>query len=353
VTIEFPGLGPLAAAVQTNCHIADARGAADLTLCIYLLQMREFFRWERGIAALQPLAHDEVTQWLVEREALWASLEGRDFCALAVGGRRFDPFDGAAINAQLRPLGLVYGAGLLAAGRASFFLARLERAERRGDVEVLVSGTEHARGLAAPPAALQGSTVLLREQALRRWLWEKYEAWTLKRQDGAFKAVLDAHGFARDGVRALERMAERESETLLLHELGEFEAGRRLGPDWQVLRGALASRRSDLYLRAARDHLADCLVTLPTLLQRRSDASLHFWFANLEGVRELLFPRLRLAYAAWCAGDRGAALQGAVMAGAAHWGAACDELLVLHRTQGAHAHSLIEQRVQAPGWVLR
>ena len=29
-------------AVQTNCHIADARGAADLSLCIYLLQMREF-----------------------------------------------------------------------------------------------------------------------------------------------------------------------------------------------------------------------------------------------------------------------------------------------------------------------
>ena len=42
-------LAGLAAAVQTNCHIADARHAADMTLCIYLLQMREFHRWERGL----------------------------------------------------------------------------------------------------------------------------------------------------------------------------------------------------------------------------------------------------------------------------------------------------------------
>jgi hypothetical protein len=343
----------LVEAVQTNCHVADARSAADLTLCIYLLQMREFFRWEHGIAALQPLRHDDVSLWLAEREALWASLEGREFSAVPVAGRSFDPFDAAAINARLRPIGLVYGAGLVAAGRASFFLGQLERVERRGDLELVVSGTEHARGLAAPPAALQGSTVLLRQQALRRWLWEKYEAWTLKRQAGAFKAALDAHGFARDGVQALERMAELESETLVLHEMGEFEAGRRLGPDWQALRGTLASRRTDLYVRGARDHLADCLVTLPTLLQRERSASLHFWFANLEGVRALLFPRLWPAYAAWCAGDQGAALHAAVAAGSAHWGSACDELLALHRTQGAKAPSLIDDRAQSPGWVLQ
>ena len=40
----------LARAVQTNCHIADARHATDLSLCIYLLQMREFYRWEHGLA---------------------------------------------------------------------------------------------------------------------------------------------------------------------------------------------------------------------------------------------------------------------------------------------------------------
>ena len=339
-------------AVQTNCHIADARGAADLTLCIYLLQMREFFRWERGIAMLQPLPSEAVTQWLADREALWALLEDRDFEPVPVGGRVFEPFDAATINARLRPFGLVYGAGYVAAGRASFFLGELERVEQRGELEVLVSGVEQARGLAAPAAALQGSTVLLRRQSLQRWVWERYETWTLKRPGGAFKAALDGYGFERDGTQALQRMVEQGGETLVLHELGEFEAGRLLGPDWQDLRGALVSRRTDLYVRAARDHLADCLVTLPTLLQRRGDAALHFWFANLEGARELLFPRLWPAYAAWCAGDRGAALLAAASAGVSHWGRACEQLLRLHRTHGADAATSIDAAVQSPDWVL-
>ena len=346
-----PWLAGLVETVQTNCHIADARGATDLTLCIYLLQMREFFRWEQGIAALQPLPRDAIAQWLVEREALWASLEEREFLPLPLADQSFAAFEVAAINAQLRPLGLVYGAGFVAAGRASFFLGQLVRVEQRAELELWVSGAEHARGLAAPPAVLQGTTVLLRQQALRRWLWERYEAWTLKRQDGAFKSALGAHGFARDGVLALERMADVEAEMMVLHELGEFEAGRRLGPDWQALRSALP-RRTDLYVRAARDHLADCLVTLPTLLQRHGDAALHAWFANLEGVRALLFPGLWPAYAAWCAGDQGATLNAAVSAGAAHWGRVCEQLLALHRTQGVNAPSHIDRCVQAPDCVL-
>jgi hypothetical protein len=346
-------MAALVEAVQTNCHIADARGAADLTLCVYLLQMREFFRWERGIAALERLPRDAVAQWLVGREALWESLEGSDFEPLAFAGQVFEPFDVAAINARLRPFGWVYGAGCVAAGRASFFLGRLERVEPRGECEVWVSGAEHARGLAAPPAALQGSTVLLRRQSMRRWLYEQYEAWTLKRQDGAFKAALDAHGFEYDGTLALERMADLVGETLVLHELGEFEAGRQLGPDWQALRSALVSRRTDLYVRATRDHLADCLVTLPRLLSQGGTPSLHFWFANLEGVRGLLFPRLWPAYAAWRAGDQGEALRAAASAGAAHWGRVCEQLLRLYRHHGAAASPFIDSAVQSPDWVLR
>jgi hypothetical protein len=50
-------LATLVQAVQTNCHIADARHAADLTLCTYLLQMREFYRWEQGLPlGAQPAA---------------------------------------------------------------------------------------------------------------------------------------------------------------------------------------------------------------------------------------------------------------------------------------------------------
>ncbi len=349
--MNLPRLDRLVDAVQTNCHIADASHAADMTLCIYLLQMREFFRWEHGIAPLQSLPHHDLGRWLAQREALWESLEGQAFVPLPLPGGSLDPFDALTINAQLRPLGLVYGAGYTGPGRASFFLGELRCVQAREGVELLVSGCEHARGLAAPPAALAGSTVLLRQEAFARWVWEKYEAWTLRRQPGAFKAALDAHGFERLGTAAVERLIDAESETLVLHELGEHRAGRRLGPDWQALRAGV-SRRTELHLRAMRDHLADCLVTLPTLLDRRAEASLHFWFANLEGVRGLLFPRLWQAYAAWSAGDGGAALRDAATAGSAHWSRACDELLALHRNPGTDAASLIDACALSPDWVL-
>lgn len=334
----------LVEAVQTNCHIADARSAADLSLCIYLLQMREFYRWEHGIAPLAPLPREAVGTWLAEREALWEALEPRDFVAVPVAGREFDPFDAPAIAAQLRPHGLVYGAGEVAPGRASFFVAELEGVEQRDAVELWTCGAELARAVAAPPAALQGATILLRRQSLRRWWCERYEAWTLKRQTGAFKAALAAHGFDESAAAAeLQRIADLDAETLVLHELGEFEAGRRLDPDWQAMRTALGSRRADVFVRAARDHCADCLVTLPALLARGDGAALHAWFANLEGVRELLFPRLWPAYAAWCEGDAGAALGSVVARGAAHWQHVCERVLALHRERGAEAPAAIER----------
>ena len=79
---------PLVAAVQTNCHIADARHATDLSLCNFLLQMREFYRWEQGLPFGAALPRDAVGAWLAEREALWAELGDRSsFAAEPVGTR--------------------------------------------------------------------------------------------------------------------------------------------------------------------------------------------------------------------------------------------------------------------------
>jgi len=224
----------------------------------------------------------------------------------------------------------------------------LQRAQQREGIELLVSGREHARGLTAPPAALAGSIVLLRQESLARWVWDRFEAWTLKRNDGAFKAALDTHDFDRLGPAAVERLIEAEGETLVLHELGEFRAAQLLGPLWPALRGAACSRRTQLLVSAMRDHLADCLVTLPTLLERRTDASIHFWFANLEGLRAELFPRLTLAYAAWRDGDDGAALHEALSAGQQHWHQWCDRLLALQNAHGADAPQHIDAALRAP-----
>lgn len=342
----------LVEAVQTNCHIADAAHAGDMTLCIYLLQMREFFRWERGIAPLQAVAREEVGAWLTEREALWSRLEDTDFRPLPVEGQTYDPFDVEAVNTALAPHGLVYGAGLTGPGRASFFLGELASVQQRDGVLVRISGCEHARGLASPPAALSGNTIFLRQESLQRWLWEKFEAWTFRRPPGAFKAALDAYGFEDDGPPAVERLAQAQSETLILHELGEARAAALLGPAWPEMRAALNCRRTDLHVRAVRDLLADCWVTLPTLLERQADASLHFWFSSFEGLRASLFPRLNQAYAAWCAGDGGKALWDALALGTPHWQQVCQQVLALHQAHGEAARERIMERLESPTCVL-
>ncbi|MCZ7653466.1 MAG: hypothetical protein M5R42_03030 [Rhodocyclaceae bacterium] len=226
----------LTTAVQANCDIADARHAREMTMCNYLLAMRELYRWEAGLPLRQPLKQAELSAWIARREALWNELEDAEFRPLPIGGG-CDPFDNAAINDALAPQGLVYAGGLGRWGKPHFFLGELARQETRHGLTVLVSDREHARDLFAPPAALREGLVFLRLDALRRWLWEKTEIWGVRQADGALKAALDGYGFADDAEAALERMAARESEVLILHEVGEGMAEPLLGADWRAIAG--------------------------------------------------------------------------------------------------------------------
>ena len=120
------GMAALVQAVQTNCDIADASHAADLSLCIYLLQMRELYRWEQRLPFGVELDRSAVGSWLAGREAQWSRLEGRACVTLPIDGREFDPLDVQGVNAALASQGLIYGAGLAAAQRPTYFLAALE-----------------------------------------------------------------------------------------------------------------------------------------------------------------------------------------------------------------------------------
>lgn len=339
---------PLLAAVQRNCHITDARHARGMTLCNYLLEMREFYRWERNLPLSEPPPRADVGRWLAAREALWNDLDdsGADYGPLPVGAELHDPFATDAINRSLFLQGMVYGAGIGRFHKPHFFLGELLRRERRGAVDVLVSGREYVRDLNAAPAALQRGTVYLRQEALRRWLWEKVEGWNLRPREGAIKATLECYGYAADAEQAIERMTMAESETLILHELGEHAAGELLGPDWEEMLHGFASRRAEILARSVRDNLADCLSTLPTLLQRDAQASLHFWFANFDGMRQALFPSLAAAYVAWSGNGEATPLLAALDQGKLHWQALAARLLEIHRQRGATAEREIDALVE-------
>mgnify|MGYP001232383245 CR=1 FL=1 len=314
-----PAFAPLLAAVQANCHLSDARHAQDLTLCNYLLAMREYYRWENDLPADAVPPRGEVARWIAEREALWDGLAGAEWSPVPLPSGQADPFDVDAVNAELVPAGLLYGAGRGRFGKPHFFLARLARREWRDGVEVLEAGCEYARDLDAAPAVLQGETIVLRREAFGNWLRLTAEAWEARAPEGPLAAAFAAYGYPGEPGRSLERMAEGERETLILHELGELAAGRLVGEAWERFMAGIDDRRVEVAARAVRDLLADCLVTLPALLERGAGASLHFWFGTMSPLRRSLFPRVLAAREAWLAGAGWAPLREAVSSGQGHW----------------------------------
>lgn len=291
--LDFP---LLASTVQRNCDISDARHGGDYGLCTFLLKMREFYRWENELPFSRKLPKDQLGEWLTARERLWDGIEGGDFLRLPLIDGEVDPFEAEAASRVLLPRGLVYSAGYGRLRKPMFFLADLLRREERSGFTVLVSAREHARELSAPPAMLQGRTIFLRQESLRRYLWEKVEEWQWRRLDNAMGRALANYGFADDPDAALARMAENEAETMILHEVGEALAGEMLGaawPDWMV---SSVPPRSESFVRAVRDLLADCLSTLPGLLGGPNIPALHFYFATFDAPRRQLFPQAMDAY---------------------------------------------------------
>lgn len=314
-------------AVQTNCHIADSQAAGNYTLCIYLLKMREFFRWESGYDFGDAIPGDEVGNWLRKREELWESLAENDFASIPINGINYDPFDSHSINSILKPQRLVYSGGLGRNTHAHFFLGVLERHEHYNGFEIIVVADEYARDLTAPPAMSQNNIIFIRREAMRRLIWEKYEQWLWNRPDNALGKALGFYDFEKNLEDALTRMTNAELDSAILHEIGEVKAYEILGSDWEELLFSLPHSKLELLLRSIRDHLADCLSTLPDILENKNIPSLHFYIANLTHLRKDLFPSLLKAYEDWISTGDFTRLTEQAERGAEHWQAICQTVL--------------------------
>jgi len=346
-TMKEEAIRALAQDVQRNCHISDARHGADYSLCIYLMKMREYFRWEMNLPFGEALGKDQVGQWLQAREQLWEELEGAELTGIEVDGVRFDPFDSSGINARLERHGLVYSGGLGNQAKPHFFLGDLERRRRAGEYDVFVVAGEHARDLTAPPAMTLGRNIYLRRESLRRMLWEKLESWRWSHADNALGRALACYDFERALDTSLDDMTDREINAVLLHEEGEYEAGVRLGEDWDAMLIDLVRTPAELMARAVRDHMADCLVTLPALAEEGNPASLHFFLGNLTNMRKEIFPGLERAYADWLASDDTEPLAAIAETGRVHWERVAFGMMGLHREGGSGMADRIRKLVEA------
>ena len=325
-------LQPLLTAVQRNCHISDARHAGDYTLCVYLLKMREYYRWEMGYAFRDNLPEGDVGDWLKERERFWETIEDEPFTDLPVDGNRYDPFDNEAINAALNPRGLVYSGGLGNKCTPHFFLGKLGHQESQSDFTVLMSEDEYARDLTAPPAMALDDTIFIRRESLRRMIWEKIEEWQWSKLENAMGRAIGSFSFENNTEGALDDMTDTVLDSVLLHEKGEVLAGKRLGPEWEQMLASLPRSKAEIMIRAVRDLLADSLTTLPGLVGKGKDASLHFYFANLTSMQKYLFPALTQGYETWVMRGKRGAIEELVPASKTHWNALANQILDIYRT---------------------
>jgi hypothetical protein len=332
-------------AVQRNCDIADAQHAGDYTLCIYLLKMREFFRWEKRFPLTANLPKSELGAWIDTRESLWDNLLDQPFCPLTIDGAQFHPFDTEAINRKLLPAGLVYSGGVAGRSIPHFFLADVLRAEEREGFPVLVAADEHARCMAAPPAMMLNKVIFVRRESLRRMLWEKIEEWSWKKRTDAMARAMAHYDFDESFDAALERMTDNETESAILHEVGECLAQDKLGESWQEMLAAIAGTRAELVARAVRDHIADCNATLPRLIAEDNRAALHFYFANFAGMRRSIFPELREAYLGWAEGAPMRNLETLVRLGQERWSATAVAMLERHRVAPENIGAAIAELV--------
>ena len=341
-------LGQIATAVQNNCHISDAQYAGDYTLCVFLLKMREFYRWENQLSFGATLPREDIGQWMQEREQLWEEIESKGFGSIILGDRQFDAFDAEDINRAIVPHGYVYSAGYGRFNKPHFFLGALERHEVRDGVTIYVSSCEYARDLVAPPAMSLGNVIFLRQESLRRFLWERIEEWRWNRGNEIMERALEAYGIGEDDAAALDRMTRNETESVLLHELGEARAEKLLGDAWSRMLADLACTKAEMAVRAVRDLIADCLSTLPGLLARGDKAAIHFYFANFSGLRRHLYPEALNAYRNWITSGGDAILERLAEEGGTRWLATAREFLLMHERNGAEAARGIETWLDNP-----
>lgn len=332
--------------VQRNCHISDAKHAGNYTLCIYLLKMREYYRWETAQPFSNTLATDDIGEWLTTREGLWQDLEKEDYIPIETGNHSYDPFDSKGINKELLKQGLVYSGGIGHKAKPHFFLAKLVREEKLNGYQILISSDEYARDLTSPPAMSQDKTIYIRRESFKRMIWEKIETWQWNKPANAMARAMQCYNFSDDIEGSLETMTTNELDSTVLHEIGEIKAGEQL-PDWGDMMSDITFTPAEIMARSVRDHLADAISTLPALLEQKNDASIHFYFANLTNMRKHIFPSLETAYQQWIESHDITELEAAIDISKAHWLNIATQMLSLHNAHQnqctTHIESLINK----------
>ena len=290
--------------VDANCQVAAAGQAGQFSLCGTLLRLRQLYKWEHGLPPWREPEPAAVIEWIEGKERTWEALEGAPWRPLTWDGRSFEPLEVEALNRELVPQGLAYGAGLGRGHAPTCFLGELIESRRHGDLTILVLGRELARDLDAAPALRQGSLIYARREAWAFYFWDRLSDPT--QQNNAFlKLALEACGLDLAGVLrhpeahqgVFDAFLIGELEAVIHHEVGEaLEPG--LGAAFGALLDLFPQSRIELWLRSLKDCLAEVneCGRLSYLIEGRRLASLAVLLALRPPLYALLMPELEPAF---------------------------------------------------------
>jgi hypothetical protein len=300
-----PEISDLQRQVQKNCDISDARHAGVYSLCGLLLRLRDLYKWEHLMVPWQEPEPADLMGWIEDREQYWEEIIEGEIAPVVLGGESFDPYDMAGLNVRLRPLGLVYGAGYGIGMKPTFFLAECAESSSVGGLRIDVVNRELARDIFMTPAMRRGEQIFARRSCMLFFLWDHI----LEAPPSAREAVefgLARYGVGLDEIRRnaarladlLERIAGRELETWVYHEIGEvLETGFDSGL-WQEMVSAYANTPVEIFARVLKDVLADTHSggLLGHIVQNRVESSLGFYVAFQRAISRAVFPEIREAF---------------------------------------------------------
>lgn len=297
-------LKALISSVKKNCNISDAKYWGYYSLCGLLLRLRELYQIERGLRPWERINHEEISEWISERENLWKELEDKGFEDIITGEQVYGPFEVERINAALEKENLLYGAGYGIHMKPSFFLADLLSKKKVEGHVVYIAGHEYARDLAHYPATLQDGVIFARVNTTRHLLWEKFEELRMRSAKGSLGFAFSRYGIksedepSEDLYRQMFQVAFAEVETYIYHELGESFEATRLGGEWKDLLVDFSGTKIEVFARGVKDLLSDTAEggMIKHIIKNRKEGSLGFYIVFLGGYRKPLFPEIIEAF---------------------------------------------------------
>ena len=290
--------------IQHNCDISDAHDHDIYSMCTMVLKLRNLYKWEKGLQPWDDPAPADLLDWIDVKENAWAKMAGESFRPLSVAGKILDPLDVEAVNAALAGSGLVYGAGYGRSMKTVFFLAEEIEARSQEGCSIRVLGKESAREMASPFAMVQDGQIIVRRESLRFFFWDQIQDVRSSCRN-SLQYALRSYGVFHDGVvdweafkASLDTMVDQEMNLFISHEIGEILQTDLDSGSLRAIIGHFPGSALEFVSRAVKDILADTdpRGPLASVACEQRDSSLAFYLTFLDGLRERLFPEIRLAW---------------------------------------------------------